>query len=104
MYGLHELKSKTIRSWARAYGEELVVGQSYAVQQPTIIIAFTDGKIEAIEETKKSIVCKDKIHRLCMIMDREDFTVFTDAMELHYVRPSGYVSKTAFSKQQVKVA
>ena len=85
MYGLGELKSKTIRSWARAYGEELVVGQSYAVQQPTIIIAFTDGKVEAIEETKKSIVYKDKIHRLCMIMDREDFTVFTDAMELHYI-------------------
>jgi len=30
MYGLGELKAKTIRSWARAYGEELGTGQSYA--------------------------------------------------------------------------
>jgi len=79
------LKAKTIRSWARAYGEELVVGESYTGQQPTVIIAFTDGKVPAIEDTKESIECKDKIHRLCMIMDREDFTVFTDAMELHYI-------------------
>ena len=85
MYGLGELKAKTIRSWARAYGEELVVGESYTGQQPTVIIAFTDGKVPAIEDTKESIECKDKIHRLCMIMDREDFTVFTDAMELHYI-------------------
>jgi len=85
MYGLGELKAKTIRSWARAYGEELVVGESYTGQQPTIIIAFTNGKVETIEEIKKSIMSRDKIHRLCMIMDREDFTVFTDAMELHYI-------------------
>jgi len=87
MYGLHELKSKTIRSWARVYGEELVVGQKYAGQPPTIIIAFTNGNVKAIEKAKKisRVIRKNKIHRLCMIMDREDFTVFTNAMELHYI-------------------
>ena len=85
MYGLGELKAKTIRSWARAYGEELIVGESYSAAQPTVIIAFTNGNVHAIEEIKKSDVSKNKIHRLCMIMDREDFTVFTDVMELHYI-------------------
>ena len=80
MYGLGELKAKTIRSWARTYGEELEVGGNYADQPPTISIAFTNGQIEPIEKSDK-----DKIHRLCMIMDCEDFTIFTDAMELHYI-------------------
>ena len=85
MYGLGELKSKTIRSWARAHGEELEVGQTYSAQPPTITIAFTNGSVEPIENNKNANTNKDKIHRLCMIMDVEDFTVFTNAMELHYI-------------------
>jgi len=85
MYGLGELKSKTIRSWARAYGEELEVGQSYTEQPPTITIAFTNGTVEPIENSKTVNTNREKIHRLCMIMDAEDFTVFTNAMELHYI-------------------
>ncbi|MCL2400371.1 MAG: Rpn family recombination-promoting nuclease/putative transposase, partial [Defluviitaleaceae bacterium] len=41
LYGLGEFKAKTIRSWARAFGEDLEVGESYAEQPPTISIAFT---------------------------------------------------------------
>jgi len=85
MYGLGELKAKTIRSWARAFGEELVVGEGYIGQAPTIAITFTDGQVEPVESTEKSTGRPDKIHRLCMIMDCEDFTIFTDAMELHYI-------------------
>jgi len=81
MYGLGELKAKTIRSWARAFGEELEVGGSYTAQPPTIAIAFTDGAVEPINANDIS----RKIHRLCMIMDCEDYTVFTEAMELHYI-------------------
>jgi len=77
------LKSKTIRSWARAYGEELEVGQRYTSQPPTITIAFTNGAIEPIEKNENAAT--DKIHRLCMIMDYEDHTLFTDAMELHFI-------------------
>jgi len=83
MYGLGELKAKTIRSWARAYSEELEVGQSYTAQPPTITIAFTNGSVESIENDTNTK--KDKIHRICMIMDYEDYTVFTNAMELHYI-------------------
>ena len=78
MYGLGELKAKTIRSWARAFGEELEAGQNYIEQPPTIAIAFTNGNIDQAVDT-------EKIHRLCKIMDCEDFTIFTDAMELHYI-------------------
>ena len=83
MYGLGELKAKIIRSWARAYGEDLEVGGLYAEQLPTIAIAFTNGAVKPLEE--KEDVKKDKIHRLCKIMDCEDNTVFTNAMELHYI-------------------
>jgi len=83
MYGLGELKAKTIRSWARAYGEDLEVGGLYAEQLPTIAIAFTNGAVKPLEE--KDGVKKDKIHRLCKIMDCEDNTIFTNAMELHYI-------------------
>jgi len=85
MYGLGELKAKTIRSWARAFGEELGVGESYTLQPPTITIAFTNGNIQPVEKDTDSNTFKSKIHRLCMIMDCEDYSIFTDAMELHYI-------------------
>jgi len=83
LYGLGELKAKTIRSWARAFGEELVTGDKFTEQVPTIAIAFTDGAVKPLVNVKNKTT--DKIHRLCMIMDREDCTVFTDVMELHYI-------------------
>jgi len=85
LYGLGELKAKTIRSWARAFGEDLEVGKSYTSQLPTITIAFTNGTIEPLVNKKTISEDTSKIHRLCMIMDCEDYTVFTDAMELHYI-------------------
>ena len=51
----------------------------------SMAIAFANGQIEPLEKAKNASTDKDKIHRLCMIMDCEDFTVFTDAMELHYI-------------------
>ena len=83
--GMGELKSKTIRSWARAYGEELEVGESYATQPPTIAIAFTNGAVDPIGKPNT-----DKIHRLCMIMDCEEHIIFTDAMELHYINMKAF--------------
>jgi predicted transposase/invertase (TIGR01784 family) len=69
MYGLGELKAKTIRSWARAFGEELEVGETYGEQPPTIAIAFANGQVEPHEKPKNANLNKDKIHRLCKIMD-----------------------------------
>ena len=85
LYGLGELKAKTIRSWARAFGEELVSGDKFAEQLPTITIAFVDGAVKPLVNVKKKKGETDKIHRLCMIMDRDDCSVFTDVMELHYI-------------------
>ena len=85
MYGLGELKAKTIRSWSRAHGEDLKIGGDYSDQPPTISIAFTDGKLKSFKENIKYKTEKNKIHRHCMIMDCEDFSIFTDAMELHYI-------------------
>jgi len=83
MYGLGELKAKTIRSWARVFGESLEVGAGYTAQPPTITIAFTNGSLDSLANNADTN--NDKIHKLCMIMDCEDYTVFTDAMELHYI-------------------
>ena len=97
MYGLGELKSKTIRSWARAFGEELEVSESYTGQPPAIAITFANGQVKSMAVTGKPAGNSEKIHRLCMIMDCEDFTVFTDAMELHYIDMNAFakaVNKT----------
>ena len=99
MYGLGELKSKTIRSWARAYGEELEVGQSYTAQPPTITIAFTNGTVEPIENIKTVNTNKDKIHRLCMIMDAEDFTVFTNIENACIEEEEIQMAMTALQRQ-----
>jgi len=98
MYGLGELKAKTIRSWARAFSEELEAGQSYTAQPPTITIAFTNGCVDPIEgniienntgsienDTAENTEEQGKIHKVCMIMDIEDFTIFTNSLELHYI-------------------
>ena len=102
LFGLVQLKSKTIRSWARAYGEELIAGDKYASQQPTIVIAFTDGQVKTIEK-KASEADKDKIHRLCMIMDREDLTLFTDAMELHYIDMKAFAKAVNNKAGSIKI-
>ena len=84
---LGELKAKTIRSWARAYGEALEEGASYAGQPPTICVTFADGQIRPSGGAGRVVANQgeEKIHRLCMIMDCEDHSVFTDSMELHYI-------------------
>ena len=86
LHGMSELKPKTLRSWARVFGEDLEVGQSYSDQPPTVAIAFVDGPVMPMEEDGS----KDKIHRLCMIMDVEDHTIFTNAMELHYINMKAF--------------
>jgi len=98
MYNLGDLKAKTIRSWARVYGEHIESGESYVKQPPTISIAFANGAVRPLEgrdiginKDKNIAAAKNKIHRLCMIMDYEDSVVFTDAMELHYIDMKAFV-------------
>ena len=50
-------------------------------------IAFADGAVEPSQKPKNA---KDKIHRVCMIMDKDDGTVFTEALELHYINMKAF--------------
>ena len=92
-----------------------IFGRNYTDQPPTITIAFANGTIEsesvpiistirnkgnlsvgsnldvdtnvtANASTNTSTnMNKSKIHKLCMIMDCEDYSVFSNAMEMHFI-------------------
>jgi len=83
LYDLDDLKYKTIRSWARAYGEEINSSEKYSTQPPVICVAFANGSLDGSES--------QKIHKCCKIMDIDDCTIFSDAMELHYIDMNAYV-------------
>ena len=83
LYDLYDLKYKTIRSWARAYGEELKTNKAYATQPPVICVTFTNGSLDEIES--------QKIHKCCKITDIDDHIIFSDALELHYIDMKAFV-------------
>ena len=83
LYDVYDLKYKTIRSWARAYGEEIKAGAGYATQPPVICVTFANDSFEDGETTK--------IHKCCKIMDIDDKTVFSNALELHYIDMKAFV-------------
>ena len=83
LYDISDLKYKTIRSWARVYGEELKVSEGYLSQPPVICVSFVNGSLDDGET--------QKFHKCCKIMDIDDYTVFSDAMELHYIDMSAFV-------------
>ena len=83
LYDLEDLKYKTIRSWARVYGEELKKGEEYSTQPPVICISFVNGSLNDDG--------KQKIHKCCMIMDIDDHTTFSDCLELHYIDMKAFV-------------
>jgi len=77
LYDLDDLKYKTVRSWARAYGEELKASEAYTTQPSVICVTFANGSLDDGES--------QKIHKCCKIMDIDDGTIFTNALELHYI-------------------
>jgi len=83
LYDLYDLKYKTVRSWARAYGEELKTSEKYSTQPPVICVTFANGSLDESES--------QKIHKCCKIMDIDDYTIFSDAMELHYIDMKAFV-------------
>ena len=87
LHGIGQIKAKVIRSWARAFSEELEEGQQYTSQLPTIAIAFVDGAADPIQKPKNAT---DKIHRVCMIMDKEDGSIFSEALELHFINMKAF--------------
>ena len=86
LYGMLDLKYKTLRSWARVYGEELKPGEKYSAQPPVICVAFADGSFESDG--------RRKIHKCCKITDIDDGEVFTDALELHYIDMKAFAEAT----------
>jgi predicted transposase/invertase (TIGR01784 family) len=83
LYDIDDLKYKTIRSWARAYGEELKEGEKYLTQPPVICVSFVNGSMDDSES--------QKIHKCCKILDIDDHTIFSDSLELHYIDMKAYV-------------
>ena len=83
LYDLDDLKYKTIRSWARAYGEKLKSRETYSSQPPVICVTFANGSLDEGESKK--------VHKCCKIKDIDDNTIFTDALELHYIDMSLFV-------------
>jgi len=83
LYDLVDLKYKTIRSWARTYGEELKTSESYRAQPPVICVTFANGSMDEGES--------QKIHKCCKIMDIDDHTIFSNALELHYIDMKAFV-------------
>jgi len=83
LYDLDDLKYKTIRSWARTYGEEINSGDNYYMQPPVICVTFTNGSMDDGDN--------QKIHKCCKISDIDDNTIFTDALELHYIDMKAFV-------------
>jgi len=83
LYDLDDLKYKTIRSWARTYGEELKTSEAYTTQPPVICVTFANGSLDDGESKK--------IHKCCKIMDIDDHTIFSNALELHYIDMKAFV-------------
>ena len=82
LHGIGQLLAKMIRSWARAYSEELETSKKFTSQPPTIAIAFVNGAIEPIEKPESDT---DEIHGVYMIMNKKNGAVLTNAMELHFI-------------------
>jgi len=83
LYDLDDLKYKTVRSWARTYGEELKTSEAYTTQPPVICVTFANGSLDDGES--------QKIHKCCKIMDIDDHTIFSNALELHYIDMKAFV-------------
>ena len=86
LYDLTALKYKSVRSWARVYGEDLKPGQEYPEQNTVICISFvkdaiTDGKGDPI----------GKLHSLFQIMERDGHEVLLPDMELHFINMKEFV-------------
>ena len=97
LYDLGGMKYKTIRSWARAYGEELAAGESYSAQPPVICVAFTNGPVESIGSED----ARANVHACCKIMDIDSKAMFSDAMELHYVNMKEAVKMIAEKSEAI---
>jgi predicted transposase/invertase (TIGR01784 family) len=88
LYGLREFKYKSIRTWAKVYGDELKESQKYWENRPVICISFLDGAItDAAGEPLKAI------HTLFQVHERDSHEHLMTDMELHYINMRAFVSE-----------
>ena len=86
LYDLTGLKQKLLRSWARAYGEELESGQEYTELNNVICIAFKNGYV-----TDESGMPIRKDHSLFHVMERDSHEVLLNDLELHFINMEAFV-------------
>ena len=88
LYELVAHKHKSMRSWARVYGEELEQGQSFTDQNLVIHISFMDGPV-----TDAAGVPIDKVHSIFQVMERDSHELLLDSMELHYINMQAFLKQ-----------
>ena len=86
LYDLTALKYKTLRSWARVYGEDLAPSEGYTEQKSAICISFLNG---AVTDAAESPV--ERIHSLFQVMERDGHEILVSDMELHYINMKAFV-------------
>ena len=86
LYDLIALKYKTLRSWARVYGEDLVSGENYTQLNQVICISFMNGPV-----TDATGVPVEKIHSLFQAMERDSHEVLLPDMEIHFIDMKAFV-------------
>ena len=86
LYDLLSLKHKMLRSWARAYGEDLTAGRPYIEQNTAVCIAFMNGAMKDVKE--KPI---EKEHSLFGVMERDSHETLLDDMEMHFIDMQAFV-------------
>ena len=86
LYDLLGLKYKSLRSWARAYGEELAPGQRYQEQNMVVCISFLDGPV-----TDAAGNPIEKVHSLFQVMERDSHDTLLPDLEMHYINMKAFV-------------
>ena len=88
LYDLPEFKHKSLRTWARVYGEELKASQRFWENKPVICISFLDGAIrDADGKPLKAI------HTLFQVLERDGHELLLPDMELHYINMRAFVKE-----------
>ena len=86
LYDLNALKYKSLRTWARAYGEDLEPGQKYPEQNIVVCISFLNGPVK--DSSGKPV---DRIHSLFQVIERDGRELLLPDMELHYIDMIAFV-------------
>ena len=86
LYDTDEFKYKSLRSWARIFGEELESGEAYSEQKPVICVSFINGAIKDVNNMPIN-----KVHALFQIMERDDYQILSNVMEHHYINMNAFV-------------